>query len=603
MILPRALSTVLRAETFILMTMAAASLAEEQSPTVIDEGPIGQAVTELFSPYGATGGPGGIVAVLRHGETVHLQGFGYADREHRRPWTAHTPYTFYSVTKPMLAIAFLRLADAGQVDLDAPVRQYLDEFPRFPQEPTVRHLLQHTSGIWLDERMHYLLGVGASNEEITLDELYRMALEQPELSFGPGSTQYYNDAGMRIAARVLERVTGKSFDQAMRELLLAPAGMHTAFHRPRSTAYVPGQAKTYLLSQTPNAAVDVDELITPHLAVETAGDGGLAGSLLDLVAFARFASAKRDGGSYVERLAAPVRYASGISGSYRTSWAVSSHRGLEVHSHGGLFGKKIVYVPDLDMWILIMVNAVGGHHGTRESWTVILDAALRQDSRFADRFSRDAEARYGAGGRPPRQSFTVKERRLLLGTFVEPRSGGVLRIYEDGEHLTQEYLAGERGYVVREPGGFRSWRYSQGAEPVRLRLEGDNLLANVSDWGEYRALERVDPRALPEQPWWDEIAGTYVSPAYGSVYHLAPSTTHGAVLRVNAGIRDSDRYRLQPIAPGVYEAVQLGDGRVTFRFLVSAIGGGGDAISGLRVDYQGIRGFRLARWVAASTQP
>lgn len=565
----------------------------------VDAGPVGRTIERLYGPLANSGGPGAIVAVMTRGELVHLKGYGYANREFRARWTPDTLYTFYSTTKPMVAVALLRLADEGRIDLDAPVRRYLPDFPRYPVEPTVRQMLQHTSGVWQDERLHYLVGAGAAYNEISLDELYAMVIRQPALSFRPGSTQHYNDSAMRIAGRVLTTVLGTSFDAAMRQMLLEPAGMRTAVHRPLSNTYRPGQASTYLLDATPGADVARDELWVPFLAVETAGDGGLLGTMRDFLAFARFAAAPRPGGSYVERLARAVEYGPGVAGQYRTAWTVTTHRGVEVQSHGGLFGKRLVYVPVLDAWIVIMSNAIGGpldpDSSDERPMFAILDALLQSAGSYADRFGAQAEARLGAFGAPPVQNYAVAEREALVGTFFDPLSRGVLRVTADGPHLRHTWLSGHTGYLVRDTrGGYASWTYA-GGERLRLHAADARVEAHLADWDGFRRLERIADGYAPAAAEVAQLAGAYFSRAYGTIYHVELNEG-GAMLRVGAGARASDRYALTPLAPGVYEAVQQGESRVfgatVFQLTVDRRGGD---IAGLTFEADNLRGFRVER--------
>jgi CubicO group peptidase (beta-lactamase class C family) len=584
--------------TCVLFGAARPALAEPLPiADIVDEGEIGRTIERLYGPLARAGGPGAMVAVIRRGELLHRKGYGYANREFQAPWTSTTPYTFYSTTKPMVAVALLRLADEGRIDLDAPVRRYLPEFPHFPVEPTVRQMLQHTSGVWQDERLHYLVGAGAAYEELTLDELYAMVIRQPALSFAPGSAQHYNDAAMRIAGRLLARVLDTSFDGAMRRMVFEPANMRTAAHRVLSNTYRPGQASAYLLGATPDADVARDELIVPFLAVETAGDGGVAGSIEDLIAFARFFSAARPGGSYLERLAKPVSYGPGVAGSYRTAWIVESHRGIEVHSHGGLFGKVFAYVPELDTWILIMANAVGGPLDPDARGRVhfeIVDAVLRAQGGYEERFGAEAESRLGIWGQPPRQDFSTTERELLTGTFLDPISRGVLQISDDGEQLRHSYLCGEPGFLVRDRQGYASWTHG-GGERLRLRATDGRLEAHIADWGGYRRLERVEAGFAPTAADLQAIGGTYFSPTYGSIYHVDAAGAN-LTLRVGAGARASDVYKLEPLAPGVYQATQQGEVRVLGRTTLQiSVGPERGSVRWLALDAENLRGFRIDR--------
>lgn len=572
---------------------------ETDSEEIRAPGLLGDTIDELFGPYDDEGGPGGIVAVLQNNKVTHLKGYGYANREFKAPWTADTLYTFYSTTKPMVAVALLRLEEEGRIDLDAPVRQYLPSFPQYDDDPTVRQMIQHTSGVWQDEALYSLIGVGVSDVEITLDELYEMVTRQPSLSFTPGATQHYNDAAMRIASRVLRRITGKTFDAAMRELVFDPAGMKTAVHRPSGNKFRPNEAHTYILKPNHDTDYTTDALLLPSIPLETAGDGGLLGSIQDFISFARFASAEREGGSYMSRLAKPVRYAPDVVGAYRTSLFVSIHRGLEYHYHSGLFGKSITYVPALDAWVLIMNNAIlerssGGKYGDRKSHTEIIDALLAEDEVFNGLIKRASEDYNPDINTPPLQNFTHEEITALTGLFYEPTDQVVLEIVEKDGNLYHTFMSDRIGRLVRDGDEYTNWEYGHG-EPIRLRVTEDGLEAHLADWGGFRMMTRAPSPRTNTAADRAAMTGTYISQTYGSIYYVEDNKGD-LVLNVNAGARGGDRYHLTPLTSDVYLAVQQTNSSVfpALRLQIS-VQRYSDTVTGLTFNATNLRGFELKR--------
>lgn len=558
-------------------------------------GELGRSIDGMFDHAERAGGPGILVATLQHGKVTHLKGYGYANREYQAPWTDETPYTFYSVTKPILATALLRLSDAGRIDLDKPVREYLPEFPQYSHEPTVRELLQHTSGIWQDEHLLFLVGVGAAHEELTIDELYRMVLKAPTLSFRPGSAQYYSDVGMRIAARVLQRVVGGSFEQAMHASVLGPAGMVNTVHRLHSTSLRPCQANTYLLDVIPPTDVAQDELMVPFIATESDGDGGLVGTMQDLIAFAKFAEAAGPSGSYVMRLAEPVTYGPGVVGPYRTSIRATRHRGVEIYSHSGLFGKRLAYIPAIKAWFITMANAIGGNPdlSDRKYFFALADLLLRDSGRFTDRFGPDAESMYGTEGRPPNQEFSPLEVAQLTGVFQDPISGGILRIAEEQGHLRHSYLFGTSGYLVRhDKMDYASWAFA-GGERIKVQNVDGSINVQIADWPDARSLQRLPTDYAPSQEDTRSMAGSYLSEAYGSIYHVKHDEDGDELyLRVGAGARLSDVYRLHAVGPDVFEARQQGEQRIFGQFYFQLrVLRHKSKVQGLAFDGEDLRGF------------
>src|SRR3954471_19535179 len=106
------------------------------------------------------GGSSVSVAVGLRNEVVFAEAYGTADFESGRAATPDTPYLLASITKPLTATAVCLLADRGVIGLDEPAERYLDGL-RFTRrggdgDPTVRHLLQHTSGLWTQYEFIYV---------------------------------------------------------------------------------------------------------------------------------------------------------------------------------------------------------------------------------------------------------------------------------------------------------------------------------------------------------------------------------------------------------------------------------------------------------------
>ncbi|WP_126241145.1 serine hydrolase domain-containing protein [Burkholderia gladioli] len=178
---------------------------------------------------------GAVAIVARHGEILYRRAQGLADREAGRPMREDTLFRLASVTKPIVALAVLRLVARGELALDAPVTRWLPEFrPRLADgsEPlvTIHHLLTHTSGLgyWLLEgagSVYDRLGIsdGIDLRDFDLDENLRRLASAP-LSFAPGSGWQYSLA-LDVLGAVVERATGQPLAAAVDALVAQPLGM------------------------------------------------------------------------------------------------------------------------------------------------------------------------------------------------------------------------------------------------------------------------------------------------------------------------------------------------------------------------------------------
>lgn len=160
----------------------------------------------------------GSVVISMGGEPILGAGYGLADRERGIPWTPSTVSTVGSITKQFTGAAILALAEEGLLTVDDPIANYFADVPEDKRGITLYHLLTHSSGI-ID-----LVGVG-DWDPIGREEFVRRAIEQ-ELAFAPGEGHEYSNAGFSLLGAVIEQLTGKSWEEYVRERLFLPAGMY-----------------------------------------------------------------------------------------------------------------------------------------------------------------------------------------------------------------------------------------------------------------------------------------------------------------------------------------------------------------------------------------
>lgn len=162
--------------------------------------------------------PGTAVGVWHAGEMA-TAGFGVTNVDHPLPVTADTLFQIGSITKTFTGTVVMRLVEMGQLDLDAPVRTYLPGFcvsdADATAKATLRHLLTHTGG-WAGDFFH---DTGCGDDALT-----RYVADMANLvQLAPiGTVWSYNNAGFGVAGAIIERVTGKPYHVALRELVLEP---------------------------------------------------------------------------------------------------------------------------------------------------------------------------------------------------------------------------------------------------------------------------------------------------------------------------------------------------------------------------------------------
>ncbi len=168
----------------------------------------------------------GVSIGLVYGDKEYVAGYGVTSVENPLPVTPDTFFQIGSTTKTMTATAIMRLVDLGQLELDAPVRRYIPDLTlkdeNVAANVTVKHLLTHTAG-WTGD---YFQDTGTGDD--ALEKYVTKMAEAAQLS-PLGELWSYNNAAFNLAGRVIEAVTGKSYETSLKELLLDPLGMTHSF--------------------------------------------------------------------------------------------------------------------------------------------------------------------------------------------------------------------------------------------------------------------------------------------------------------------------------------------------------------------------------------
>jgi CubicO group peptidase (beta-lactamase class C family) len=188
-----------------------AQSAHAQSPTKDEQlASIDQALTDA-----AAKGFGGAVIVEQGGKTLFAKGYGYADRERRVPFTPDTVAQIGSITKSQTAAALGTLIAEGKVKLSDPVSKFVPEAPEPGRSRTVAQLASHSSGL--------LDSCTDDFDQQSEAMLISACLARP-LAHKVGEDNYSN-MGYSVLALIIQRVTGKPWEEALRERVWNPLGM------------------------------------------------------------------------------------------------------------------------------------------------------------------------------------------------------------------------------------------------------------------------------------------------------------------------------------------------------------------------------------------
>ncbi|HEY6420096.1 MAG TPA: serine hydrolase domain-containing protein [Candidatus Binataceae bacterium] len=314
-------------------------------------------ITEAMTQHQVPGVALGIVC----GGHEFTAGFGVTNVDHPLPVDENTLFQIGSTTKTFTATAVMRLVNLVALDLDQPIRTYLPNFvmkdPIATERVTMRHLLTHTGG-WEGD---YFEDTGDGDD--ALSRYVALMAELPQLT-PLGSTWSYNNAAFTLAGRVIEAVTGKTYEAALKELVLRPLGLKRSLLFPAEVmvhGFAVGHAviggKPFVLRpwRLPRAA-------TPA--------GGIAASTKDQLRYARFHlgdGTAEDGTRVVSRESMTAMQTPAVPGpldiTMGLSWWTTDAGGPRRVSHGGgTWGQLSTFtmVPERKFALTMMTNSMNG---------------------------------------------------------------------------------------------------------------------------------------------------------------------------------------------------------------------------------------------------
>jgi len=313
-------------------------------PVTVDRG---ARIDGLFAPYTGNDVPGASLMVIRNGYPVLVRSYGMADLERNIPVRPETNFRLASLTKQFTATAIMLLVERGELSLADRLTDLFDGFPAYGRDITLRHLLQHNSGL-----VDYEGLIPEDFEgQVTDRDALAMMYEVDETYFEPGSEYRYSNTAYAMLAMLIEDRTGMAFPDFLEKNIFAPLGMDgTVAHR-EGISTVPNRAYGYTVE---------DGGVTPSDQSTTSavlGDGGIYTSVLDWF--------KWDQALYTDALLQPETLETmwtGNFGDYGLGWRVDEKDGHRRLHHDGStsgFRNYVIRYPDERLTVLVLTNRRG----------------------------------------------------------------------------------------------------------------------------------------------------------------------------------------------------------------------------------------------------
>jgi D-alanyl-D-alanine carboxypeptidase len=296
--------------------------------------------------------PGVAIGVVRDGKLTLARGYGLANTELNSPVTENTVFEIGSMTKQFTATCIMMLVEEAKIGLDEKITKYLSEMPEAWKEITVRQLLTHTSGIKGYTEVGDFMSLARNPH--TQQEIIKLVADKP-LDFASGEKWAYSNSGYFILGMIIEKVTGKRFEEFLSDRIFKPLGM-TVTRTSDPGAVIPNRASGYMWAgKLMNApALQPSSAFAAGFLVSTVGD-----------------LAKWDAALYSEKLIkssslremwTPVKLNKGGTSGYGFGWGLENQGGHKLVAHGGgtaAFSTMISRYVDDKLTVVVLTNLAG----------------------------------------------------------------------------------------------------------------------------------------------------------------------------------------------------------------------------------------------------
>ena len=311
-------------------------------------------IDKIFSDYNKPDVPGAAVMVIENGKIIFEKGYGLANVEKNLPVTESTNFRLASVTKQFTAMCILMLIDRGQLKLETTLKEIFPKFPDYGKNITIKNLLQHTSGLIDYED----LIPDTATIQVKDQDVLNLIMQTDSTYFQPGSQHQYSNTGYALLAMTVEKISGKSFRDFLRDNIFQPLGMDNTIAFEKNINEVRNRAYGYTIKD--NIVEFTDQSITSAVL----GDGGIYSSLNDLYKWDQaLYTGKLINKKYLDESWTKGTTNNGIEFPYGYGWRLEKYHDIEVVYHTGStrgFRNIIYRMPEKKFTIVILTNRDAG---------------------------------------------------------------------------------------------------------------------------------------------------------------------------------------------------------------------------------------------------
>ncbi|HUQ94402.1 MAG TPA: serine hydrolase [Bryobacteraceae bacterium] len=358
----------------------------------------------VFARWNTADSPGCSVGIVQDGKVVHQRGYGMANLEHGIANTPQTQFYLGSTSKEFTAMAILLLAEQGALKLEHPIRKWVPQLPAYMQSITVRHLLEHSSGI-RDYIGLWTLSGPAEDGALNDAEVYGIITRQKELNFQPGEEFLYSNSGYYLLNLILRPAAYRQLQDFAKERIFAPLALSHTFYYKDRFAILPRRASGYSSDKQGQLRIN-------SATLDVIGDGGVFTTVEDGIRWLRILESPPPAHA---QAVAQMKIRATLNGGgmveYGRGLMLKSHRGLDTWSHvGGLRGyrSEMLFIPSPKLGVVCLCNTS--------------DADAGRLARQA------ADAWLGRVDEPVVPKLTAAELQRKAGDYRDKNSGDYLQL-------------------------------------------------------------------------------------------------------------------------------------------------------------------------------
>lgn len=373
-------------------------------------------IDDVFAEWNTPNTPGASLGIIKDGVLVYAKGYGLANMEYDIPNSPSSVFRIGSTSKQFTAACIVLLAEQGKLELDNSLNQYFPNFPEYAKRITVRHLLNHTSGI-RDYLMIASLKGYSDDTYYEDNDIMKWLVRQTDLNFEPGEEFLYSNSGYWLLGQIVEEVSTMNMAEFAEKEIFNPLGMtnthfhndHTQIVKNRASGYIPDSDESYQISMTTLGMI---------------GDGGIFTTINDIKKWDdAYYNSEVLNKSFWGKMTEQGLLNNGEKIDYASGLFISEYKGLKTISHGGAFvgfRAEIVRFPEQRLSIAVFANR-GDANPTKKAYEVA-DILLKDQFKEVQKSDTKAEVKLEAT--TPEVEFSLEQ---IAGSY-EIQPGAVVKM-------------------------------------------------------------------------------------------------------------------------------------------------------------------------------